>query len=283
MKVGVVGHGVVGSAVARFFLQHPKRKVTIYDKFKSPYDSVEQRQAINSCDLVFICVPTPVAADGESCDVAAVDECLAWITPPICIRSTVIPGTVDRLARKTGKAISFSPEYLGEQPSHPWQEELACSFLIVGGPSAICHLVFSAYVGFPGPEPIFIKTTARTAELCKYMENSFLATKVAFVNQFYDIAKAFDVDFDELRELWLADPRIGSSHSIVTDQRGFRGRCLPKDVAAIVAAMRTSGGAPLLEAVLNYNKLLCDRADSEVTIANDALGPRKRHSAFQID
>jgi UDPglucose 6-dehydrogenase len=99
------------------------------------------------------------------------------------------------------------------------------------------------------------------AELCKYMENCFLATKVAFVNQFYDIAQAFDVDFSELRELWLVDPRVGSSHSSITTERGFRGRCLPKDVSALVAAMKATGGAPLLEAVLDYNKHVCQVAD----------------------
>jgi hypothetical protein len=56
---------------------------------------------------------TPTAADGFSCDLSAVEECADWITPPFGIRSTVIPGTVDRLAAHTGKAIAFSPEYLG--------------------------------------------------------------------------------------------------------------------------------------------------------------------------
>ena len=93
------------------------------------------------------------------------------------------------------------------------------------------------------------------------MENCFLATKVAFVNQFYDISAAFGVDFQELRTLWLADPRVGDSHSSVTDERGFRGRCLPKDVSALAAAMKPHGRAPLLEAVLAYNTELCRNAD----------------------
>jgi UDP-glucose 6-dehydrogenase len=93
------------------------------------------------------------------------------------------------------------------------------------------------------------------------MENCFLATKVAFVNQFFDIAAALNVNFSELRELWLADPRVGSSHSSVTAERGFRGRCLPKDVSAMVAAMKPHGGALLMEAVMQYNTRLCESAD----------------------
>jgi UDP-glucose 6-dehydrogenase len=93
------------------------------------------------------------------------------------------------------------------------------------------------------------------------MENCFLATKVAFVNQFYDIATAMNVDFDELRELWLSDERIGRSHTLVTEERGFRGRCLPKDMKAMISLMRQFGGAPLLESVLAYNNEVCDAAD----------------------
>ena len=110
------------------------------------------------------------------------------------------------------------------------------------------------------------------------MENTFLATKVAFVNQFYDLAEAWGVNFNELRELWLADERIGRSHTIVTEERGYRGRCLPKDIAAIIHAAKSLGGAPLLEAVDRYNDEVCRGADERrraraaARIAKDASG-----------
>jgi len=173
----------------------------------------------------------------------------------------VIPGTVDQLQAATGKAISFSPEYLGEQAGHPWREEGDCGFLIIGGSPDMCDLVISVYARYPDHELHYFRTAALTAEVCKYMENTFLATKVAFVNQFYDIAEAFSVDFSELRSLWLVDPRIGPSHSEVTHERGFRGRCLPKDLSAMVAVMEARGAAPLLKAVLDYNRHLCRNVD----------------------
>jgi UDPglucose 6-dehydrogenase len=169
---------------------------------------------------------------------------------------------VDRLVYETAKAICFSPEYIGEQPGHPWREESACGFVIVGGTPALCDLVAGAYSAIAGDDLKYFCSTARTAELCKYMENSFLATKVAFVNQFYDIASTLQVDFGDLLRLWLADPRIGSSHTDVTVERGFRGRCLPKDIAAIIAIMEEYGGAPLLQAVMEYNNILCNRGGS---------------------
>jgi UDPglucose 6-dehydrogenase len=266
MKIGIVGCGVVGSAMVRFLARVREHEAVVFDKFLSPYNGPSQKIAINTCDLVFICVPTPAASDGVSCDISAVEECVRWITAPVCIRSTIIPGTVDRLSAATGKQIAFSPEYLGEQPRHPWAEEGSCGFLIVGGPRDLCERVTAVYQSCLGPDMRYYYTTARTAELCKYMENCFLAAKVAFVNQFYDIAQVFHVDFEELRKLWLADPRVESSHTVVTKERGFRGRCLPKDVSALVAAMEPSGGAPLLEAIHTYNRSLCesvDRAASE--------------------
>jgi UDPglucose 6-dehydrogenase len=260
MKIGVVGHGVVGSAVARHFSADHRPEVTIYDKFQPPYNHPGRKTAVNACDLVFVAVPTPIGQDGVSCDVSAVEECVSWITVPICIRSTIPPGTVDRLSAATGKSIVFSPEYLGEQLGHPWRNEGDSGFLIVGGSPDVCELVLSAYRSIPELELKYYCTNARTAELCKYMENCYLATKVAFVNQFFDIAHALNIDFDELRLLWLADPRIGSSHSTVTAVRGFRGRCLPKDISALVAVMKPFGGAPLLEAVMEYNARLCEFA-----------------------
>jgi UDPglucose 6-dehydrogenase len=246
-----VGNGVVGSAIARFFGAHERYHLEIYDKYSAQYSVANQR--LNNTDLVFVCVPTPPSSDGLSCDTTAVEESIQWLHPPICIRSTIPPGTVDRLVSETGKQIAYSPEYLGEHPDHPWKREGACGFMVVGGEPELCDLIISAYKNGPGAALEFHCTTARTAELCKYMENCFLATKVAFVNQFFDIATSLGVDFEELRKVWLADPRVGPSHSAVSAERGFGGRCLPKDMRALIAVMRRRGGAPLLEALLAYN------------------------------
>jgi UDPglucose 6-dehydrogenase len=261
MRIGIVGHGVVGSAMVRLFSSRAGHEVVAYDKFLAPFNSPARRDAINACELVFLCVPTPLAADGLSCDISAVEECIGWINPPLCVRSTVVPGTVDRLSAATGKRIAFSPEYVGEQPGHPWRDEGACGFVIVGGPPDLYELVAAAYSSCLPPETKYFHTTARTAELCKYMENCYLAAKVSFVNQFYDIARELGVCFDELRELWLADSRVGASHSMVTEERGFRGRCLPKDISALISVMKPLGGAPLLEAILAYNRAVCGHAD----------------------
>ena len=261
MRIGIVGYGVVGKALEAL-LRGGGHEILIYDAFLEPFNGPERRAEINSCDLVFVAVPTPEGPEGR-CDISAVEEVVSWVGVPTCIKSTIPPGTVNRLAAKNNPQLCFSPEYVGETKWHPWKDIENHGFLIVGGDRETCNLVVTAYQAVLGPLPRYYMTDGTTAELCKYMENTFLATKVAFVNQFYDLAQAYGVNFNELRELWVLDERIGRSHTIVTEERGYRGRCLPKDIAAIIQAAKAFGGAPLLEAVDRYNDEVCRRADGQ--------------------
>ena len=264
MRIGIVGYGVVGHALCRFFGRTPANTLLIYDKYADQFNTSHAKEAVNTADLVFIAVPTPNVPSTGSTDLLAVEEAVSWITAPMCVRSTVPPGTTRRLIHQTTKPIAFSPEYIGEAPAHPWSEEDACGFVIVGAEPALAERIVAAYHSAAGRGLRFAVTDPTTAELCKYMENCYLATKVAFVNQFYEIAREMKVDFSKLRELWLMDTRIGESHTRVTAQRGFGGRCLPKDLEAIAALMRPCGGAPLLEAVLAFNQLVRSKALAEV-------------------
>ncbi len=250
MKLGLVGYGVVGHAVAELF---GEERLANYDKFQPHYNSPAQRAAMEERDLVFVAVPTPESNDGAA-DIAQVEEVVSWVRAPLCIKSTVPPGTTDMLARKYHKTICFSPEFVGETPWHPFKSVAMPGFIVAGGPRAAAQRVLRAYQERLGPAPRYWLTSAKTAEMAKYMQNCFLATKVAFANQCFELAQALGIEFTELRELWLQDPRVGRSHTLVTEERGFGGRCLPKDLAAMVALGRQMGGAPLLEAVQRYNR-----------------------------
>lgn len=269
MRIGLVGFGVVGHALARLF--GSEEELAIYDKFRRGYNSAAHRTAVDTTDLTFVAVPTPEAPDG-SADISQVEEVASWVQAPMCIKSTVPPGTTDMLAHKYGKAICFSPEYVGETTWHPFKAVESHGFVIVGGPREAALRVLRAYQERLGPEPRYWLTKAKTAEMAKYMENCFLATKVAFTNQFFDLARALDIDFNELRELWLQDGRIGRSHTLVTAERGFGGRCLPKDLAAVVALARRLGGAPLLEAVQRYNREVRAQNAAAPAVALTAAG-----------
>lgn len=78
-----------------------------------------------------------------------------------------------------------------------------------------------------------IKTDSDTAEMAKYIENAYLATKIIFCNEMYDISQAYGIDYDELRGIWLMDPRINRSHTFVFENnRGYGDSCFPKDMKA---------------------------------------------------
>lgn len=247
MRIAIVGAGAVGLGIAKLFPD-----ATLYDEPKN----LGTRAAVNECDVAFVCVPTPSAADG-SCDTSIVEAVVAWISGPvICIRSTVEIGTTRRLAESTGKAVVFQPEYgPAETPDHPFNDLRNVRWVILGGEPSATRVVARVWKSVYNADLVIRYTTFETAELCKYMENAFLSMKVTFCNEFFDIAEGVGVDYDELRELWLLDPRIGRSHTwVFPDKRGFGGRCLPKDLDAIIRTAETRGvGSQLLRAVRDAN------------------------------
>jgi UDPglucose 6-dehydrogenase len=248
-KVGCVGAGVVGSAMQK--LCGPD--TVMYD----PRPGFSQdRAAVNACDVVYVNVPTPMRADG-ACDTSIVEEVVAWIEAPLIIlRSTVAPGTTDRLRERYGKRIVFQPEYLGETVAHVFGNMAERDFVVLGGSVEDTSRAADIYKNYYNSYVRFYFCDALTAELAKYMENAFYAVKVTFVNEFYDIAKAHGVDFNQLREIWLADPRISRDHTFVyPDARGFSGKCLPKDCNAIVKSCAERGyDAKFMKATLAINE-----------------------------
>src|SRR4030042_2216149 len=259
-RVAVVGYGYVGKGVYNFFKDNLE---TVY--FDPNVKGSASKEKINSCDLGVICVPTPMGKDG-ACDLSIIEETLEWLaTPLILIKSTIPPGTTEYLAKKTGKKICFSPEYMGEggyfvpywKYSHP-RDMKYHNFQIIGGKKETASRIADFFVRVSGPDAKFFITDSTTAELVKYMENAFIATKVTFCNEFYNIARAFGVEYKELRELWLLDSRMGRMFSAVfpeKEKRGFEGKCIPKDINAIVKASEKEGYDPkFIKSVVDNNK-----------------------------
>ena len=226
-SVAIIGLGAVGRGIQTLF-----PGATVYDE---PLGA-GTRAEVNRCQFAFVCVPTPARPDG-GCDTSIVQDVVGWLEcGTIVLRSTVPPGTTEALAERTGKRIVFQPEYgPGDTPDHPFADVRDIRWLILGGPRAWTSPVCDLYKTVFSSDITMRQTDARTAELTKYMENAFLAMKVAFCNEFFDVAARVGVDYNELRELWLLDPRIGRSHTWVhPDDRGFGGKCLPKDLEALL-------------------------------------------------
>jgi len=250
MKEAIIGaKGYVGAAMKNLF-----KDAILYDITDDVWAS---KEAVNKCDLGIICVNTPQSEDG-SADLSQVHEVLSWLeTPLILIKSTMPPGTTEKLKEKYGKRIIFSPEYIGETIAHNMLDLVNRDFWIFGGERKDTMEVVEFWKSHVKTTARFYQTDSKTAEIVKYMENCFFATKVMFCNEFYEICKSFGKDYNEVRELWLADStRINRNHTqIYEDNRGFGGKCLPKDLAAIVKASTDNGYIPdLLREVEKSNK-----------------------------
>lgn len=249
--IGIVGYGVVGMEMEELF---PGAEV--YD----PVKSLGNRHDINECRVAFVCVPTPSLPDG-GCDTSIVEEVVDWLrTELIIIRSTVAPGTTSRLqAEKPFSKIVFQPEYLGETVAHPFEHESERKFVILGGTRKACDKAVELYQTVYNASVQFMFMTSIEAEIVKYMENTAIATMVSLCNEFYEICNHFGVSYNIVREGFLMDSRMSRYFTFVYPKdRGFGGKCLPKDLAAIVEATeKVTGYSPdFIKAVLKYNKNL---------------------------
>lgn len=280
-KVLLIGYGWVGQFVHKYFTKAdiwtPSRGLqlrTTYDvDGQSNYTSFEpfEKDGIKSLkkgynaattedekwDVAFISVPTPMKPDG-SCDTSMVEEAVKMWRDHVdlfVIRSTVEIGTTDYLREEYKVGVVMQPEYVGETLGHPNIEVIRDPFIILGGLKHDTQKAAEAWSRVLHANCKIRQTTALTAELCKYMENSFLGIKVLFVNEFRQLAEQIGVDYLELREAWLDDPRIGRSHTLAYKQNpGFSGKCLPKDINAVVKAAKDAGSPlKLMEAALKIN------------------------------
>tara|TARA_Y100000593_G_scaffold87210_1_gene167310 strand:+ start:1149 stop:1991 length:843 start_codon:yes stop_codon:yes gene_type:complete len=239
MKIGIVGQGYVGSAVKDVFQKHYKIETYDINKKLSSVDTI--RDLAKDVNLIFVCVPTPMNKDG-SCNTFAVEKVIGDIEMTkngkckiVAIKSTVPPGTTEKLNKKCKNVkVVFNPEFLTE--ANFIDDFRNQNRIIIGGPRPATTKLRQIYsLAFPNV-PI-VKTGSTTAEMVKYMTNTFLATKVSFANEMYQICKGLGIDYDKVVEYSTYDERLGKSHWAVPGpdgKLGFGGSCFPKDLNALI-------------------------------------------------
>lgn len=226
----IAGYGIVGKHLKEEF------------PFAVTYDPDKDQKAnyiyppASEYKFCFVAVPTP-NKDGK-CDISFVEEALKSIKAEIyIIKSTVPPDTTKNLIQKYDKNIIFSPEYYGNT-----QFALKPNFVILGGEENICHEVRQLYELTKPANFKFYHCRSTEAEIIKYMENSFLAMKVIFCNQFKDIADLYGVSYDAIRDGFILDERVGDSHTrVFDDYRGYDSKCLNKDIPAFSRELKSKG------------------------------------------
>ena len=265
--------GWVGTAVESGF--QPIAEIRCHDKYR---DTESLNSVVNNSDILFLALPTPMAEDG-SCDISIVEEVSAKIDKvakkrkTIVIKSTVPPGTTKMLSEKYKKhAWAFNPEFLT-------QANFINDFLeqdrIILGTTELCDMedvikVINLYKDFITKQKVpasLYEVKSEVAEMLKYATNSFLATKVIFFNEIYEICKASNIDFNEVTGMMMIDKRIGKTHLAVPGhdgQLGFGGKCFPVNISVFISYAKNLGVDPLvLESVWTKNLLVRDEHDWE--------------------
>ena len=248
MKLGIIGNGFVGNAIAHAFV--PVMEVKIFDKDKSKATH-SLSEVVNNSDVVFISVPTPMKSDGII-DLSIVESVFSDIEnvkkhsskTVFVLKSTVVPGTTRKLKKKhPNLQIVFNPEFLTER--HARFDFLNQSRIILGFENDLNDGMRNLTVGkvkelynerFSVNN--FITTNYETAEMIKYFNNLFFAVKVSFMNEMKLVADKLEVvNWDKAVRGFVSDGRVGDSHLQVPGpdgKRGFGGSCFPKDINAFM-------------------------------------------------
>jgi UDPglucose 6-dehydrogenase len=237
MKILIAGYGFVGKA--HHELLKDRHEIIIHDPalgYKADFADV---------DAVIVCVATPQREDG-SCEMANVYDVIDLAPDvPVLIKSTISVEGWDMLVDAfPNRMLNFSPEFL--RAASAVEDLQNMDLMLLGGTScSFWSKVFDVDVEIADPRELI---------LTKYARNSFLALKVAFFNQMYDLCKAIDIEYDAVARYTGMDKRIGNSHTTVTEERGFGGHCFPKDTSALVkTAQKNNVDLSILIEARNYN------------------------------
>lgn len=256
-SIGIIGLGFVGKAIEDSL--NFVTPVVIIDPAKGYNNTYED---IKHCTGIFICVPSPQNTDG-SCDTGILESVLKELKAVdyngvIISKCTAPPDVYIRLNELYPNLI-HSPEFL--TAANASSDYVHGKFSIIGGKIPAYVREAERIIELTQPSLKQIEhCTIGEAALAKYTINSFLATKVVFMNEMYEIAKAAGLDYTHISKLVSLDPRIGQSHLKVPGldgSLGFGGMCFPKDTEALLKYAETIGvNLNVLDAAVKKNTIL---------------------------
>jgi len=235
--IGMIGMGWVGANVARAIGERGYTVVAFDTDPRKPY--AHNRSRIETCDIVFVSVPTPARAGDGGCDVSCVRDALHNVGSGkiAVIKSTIPPGVLEALQQECPDKFLFHvPEFLtkanaAHDAAHPTRNVVG----IPDGATSAHSAKAEAVLAVLPSAPVTLVCGATESTIIKYLSNFFLTVQVLRANMAYDIAGAFGARWDIVRRGIVTDPRIGDSHSdpIFGGGRGAGSDCFIKDLAAL--------------------------------------------------
>jgi len=237
-KIGIIGNGFVGNSIAFGF--SPTHEIRIHDK--DPKRNLNTIEEVLECDYVFVAVPTPMDEKG-AISLGVVVKALSEVYEKnkridniIILKSTMTPGTSGLLIEQFPNLnIVFNPEFLTERTAK--LDFLTQARMVLGGNPRHTSKVKALFEErFMHCNVMEMDTT--TAEMIKYMNNVFFASKVSLMNEFKQVCDKVGANWDKAVRGFAADQRIGDSHLNVPGpdgKLGFGGSCFPKDINAFIS------------------------------------------------
>ncbi len=236
MKVSIIGYGFVGKALCNALVENVEVQ-KIDPLLNTSTDDIKEF----SPDIIFICVPTPMNQNGTQ-DISILIDIIKSINTfsldsLVVIKSTILPSHVSKIESMLNSFV-YNPEFLREK--HADDDFINSKMIIFGGKESPARKLSDFYTNSLNcKNNNYVFTDPLSASFVKYIINSFLATKVTFFNEFYELFKSSEAkeDWSRLTEIISIDDRIGKSHMDVPGhdgRHGFGGACLPKDSKAIV-------------------------------------------------
>lgn len=274
-RIGFIGQGFIGKHMADDF-ENRGYDIVRY-AVEEPY--IANKDAIATCDIVFIAVPAPTTPEGF--DASIIESVLPLIGAgkTAVIKSTMLPGTTARFQSMYPDIfVLHSPEFLreksaAEDTAHPERN-------IVGVPKDEPQFWQKAktVMAVLPPSPHNLLVRSNEAECIKYIGNTFLYTKLVFMNIAHDFAEAAGADWETVREAVGLDSRIGPGHTqVVFDNgRGAGGHCFIKDFEALVeyyaANTDDSAGLRALQALRAKNNQLLVESGKDMDLLQGVYG-----------
>lgn len=247
-SIGIVGYGFVGDAMHYGLNHFGFDDIILYDPYKLPNSSFSE---LKECDIIFICVPTPMQEDGHIDD-SIVENTLCRLDEEnfaglAVIKSTLLPTSVSKFIQKFSQLrIATNPEFLTARSAR--QDFIDTQWIILGVDNdedeTLLRELYGRMFLFASVEAV----SPEAAMMMKYMTNIWFAVKVSLMNEFYEIwDKIGDGDWDDVVRAFSKDRRVGPTHLQVPgpdNKRGFSGACFPKDLNALKSLMKDQGVTP---------------------------------------
>jgi nucleotide sugar dehydrogenase len=254
-KVGIVGLGFVGDAIRR----NCEGVFNVICVDIDPNKSTGTYQDLLDCEAVFVCVPSPNKPNGD-CDVSILNAVLYLLKDykNVIISKTTAPPKAYEKLQQVYPNLVHVPEFL--TAANAVRDFSSQSEVIIGGSVLAYQHEANRILSQIQPIKNVAYCSIGEAALTKYIVNSYLATKVVFMNEMNQLSAAHNYDWDRIRSMLRMDGRIGLSHTQVPGPDGlygFGGHCFPKDTTTLVRfADKLGVGLSVLKSALKKNLML---------------------------